>query len=193
MNYAKLRYKSFLPLKSRSRLLFTLVHCMTGAWKFNRFSILLRMYCCVRSARLHECARRLSTKTQKGIGDVLLLTSVVGTIIHARWIIPVVPENVFLDHHSVAIGGDGALVLILLTVQGKIVDILPTELANKRYDADTVIFRPTHALIPGLINSHNHAPMALFRGFADDLPLAKWLNDHIFPAESKWVSPSFVR
>lgn len=80
-----------------------------------------------------------------------------------------------------------------LTQKGRILDILPTETANRKYDADTVIHRPTHAIIPGLVNAHNHAPMALFRGFADDLPLVKWLHDHIFPAESKWVSPSFVR
>jgi 5-methylthioadenosine/S-adenosylhomocysteine deaminase len=40
-------------------------------------------------------------------------------------------------------------------------------------------------ILPGLINTHTHAAMALFRGLADDLPLMNWLNDHIFPAESK--------
>jgi 5-methylthioadenosine/S-adenosylhomocysteine deaminase len=40
-------------------------------------------------------------------------------------------------------------------------------------------------ILPGLINTHTHAAMALFRGLADDLPLMTWLNDHIFPAESR--------
>ena len=40
-------------------------------------------------------------------------------------------------------------------------------------------------ILPGLINTHTHAAMALFRGLADDLPLMSWLNDHIFPAEAK--------
>ncbi len=45
-----------------------------------------------------------------------------------------------------------------------------------------------HGLImPGLINTHTHAPMALFRGLADDLPLMTWLEKHIFPVESRWT------
>ncbi|KJS32996.1 MAG: S-adenosylhomocysteine deaminase [Desulfatitalea sp. BRH_c12] len=40
-------------------------------------------------------------------------------------------------------------------------------------------------IMPGLINTHTHAAMALFRGLADDLPLMTWLNDHIFPAEAR--------
>ncbi len=40
-------------------------------------------------------------------------------------------------------------------------------------------------IMPGLINTHTHASMTLFRGLADDIPLMDWLNDHIFPAESK--------
>jgi 5-methylthioadenosine/S-adenosylhomocysteine deaminase len=48
-------------------------------------------------------------------------------------------------------------------------------------------------LIPGLINAHTHLPMSLFRGLADDLPLDVWLNDHIFPAEAKFVTPANVR
>src|SRR5512136_188827 len=39
-------------------------------------------------------------------------------------------------------------------------------------------------IMPGLVNTHTHAAMTLFRGLADDLPLMAWLNDHIFPAEA---------
>jgi 5-methylthioadenosine/S-adenosylhomocysteine deaminase len=46
--------------------------------------------------------------------------------------------------------------------------------------------------MPGLINCHIHAPMALFRGLADDLPLKKWLEEYIFPAEAKWANEEFV-
>jgi 5-methylthioadenosine/S-adenosylhomocysteine deaminase len=49
-----------------------------------------------------------------------------------------------------------------------------------------------HLVLPGLVNTHLHAAMTLFRGLADDLPLATWLNEHIFPAEAKWVSPDMV-
>src|SRR4051812_7659363 len=48
-------------------------------------------------------------------------------------------------------------------------------------------------ILPGLINTHTHAPMVLYRGLADDLALMDWLNKYIFPAEAKTVSPDFVR
>jgi 5-methylthioadenosine/S-adenosylhomocysteine deaminase len=44
-------------------------------------------------------------------------------------------------------------------------------------------------LMPGLVNAHTHLPMTLFRGLADDLPLMSWLNEHIFPAEARHISP----
>src|SRR5829696_6728415 len=48
-------------------------------------------------------------------------------------------------------------------------------------------------VMPGLINTHTHAPMVLFRGLADDLALMDWLQKYIFPAEAKTVTPAFVR
>src|SRR5882672_4945550 len=48
-------------------------------------------------------------------------------------------------------------------------------------------------VIPGLINTHTHAPMVLYRGLADDLALMDWLQKYIFPAEAKTVNPEFVR
>ena len=47
-------------------------------------------------------------------------------------------------------------------------------------------------IMPGLVNTHTHLPMALFRGLADDLPLVTWLHDHIFPAERRHISPATV-
>ncbi len=47
-------------------------------------------------------------------------------------------------------------------------------------------------IMPGLVNTHTHAPMSLFRGLADDLPLMTWLNDHIFEAEGRWLNPETV-
>ncbi len=46
--------------------------------------------------------------------------------------------------------------------------------------------------MPGLVNGHCHMPMTLFRGMADDLALATWLQDHIFPAEARRVNPEMV-
>jgi 5-methylthioadenosine/S-adenosylhomocysteine deaminase len=55
-----------------------------------------------------------------------------------------------------------------------------------------VIDLPDHVLLPGLINTHGHAAMSLFRGMADDLPLMTWLNDHIWPAEGAFISEEFI-
>jgi 5-methylthioadenosine/S-adenosylhomocysteine deaminase len=48
-------------------------------------------------------------------------------------------------------------------------------------------------VMPGLVNTHTHLPMSLFRGLADDLPLSVWLNECIFPAEAKHINPESVR
>ncbi len=59
------------------------------------------------------------------------------------------------------------------------------------YQADRVLDYPDGLILPGLVNAHTHAAMALFRGLADDLPLEDWLNSHIFPAE-RHVDRQFV-
>lgn len=51
-------------------------------------------------------------------------------------------------------------------------------------NVDRVIDACGGIIMPGLINTHTHASMTLFRGLADDLPLMEWLEDHIFPAEA---------
>ena len=48
-------------------------------------------------------------------------------------------------------------------------------------------------IMPGMVNTHTHLPMTLFRGLADDLPLDVWLNQHIFPAENDHLNPDNVR
>jgi len=63
----------------------------------------------------------------------------------------------------------------------------------KQFRARETIDASGQIVLPGLINTHTHAPMVLYRGLADDLPLMEWLNNYIFPAESKTVSPEFVR
>lgn len=47
-------------------------------------------------------------------------------------------------------------------------------------------------VLPGLVNAHAHTAMTLFRGFADDLSLAEWLFDKIFPAEARFLDPETV-
>ena len=110
----------------------------------------------------------------------------VDTLIYARWVIPVESNNQeagahALDHHAVVVD------------KGNIIAILPRNEAQQQFQSGDIVELNSHALIPGLINTHTHAAMSLFRGMADDLPLMTWLNDHIWPAEQKWVDKEFVR
>jgi len=106
---------------------------------------------------------------------------IVDTLIHARWIIPVEPESVTYDFHSLVID------------KGRIIDLLPTAAAKQKYQGTTTENLETHALLPGFINCHTHAAMTLMRGIADDLPLMEWLHNHIWPLESKWMSEAYVK
>lgn len=105
----------------------------------------------------------------------------VDLMLQARWIIPVEPESVIHEHYSLVID------------DGKIVDLLNHEQALQLYQPRTLEKLDQHVLIPGLINCHTHAAMSLLSGIADDLPLMDWLQNHIWPAEQKWVSEAFVR
>lgn len=105
----------------------------------------------------------------------------VDLLIQARWIIPVEPDSATYENHSLVID------------DGRIIDLLPSSVADKKYQPGTLEKRDKHALIPGLINSHTHASMSLMRGIADDLPLMDWLQNHIWPLEKKWVGEAFVR
>ncbi len=101
-------------------------------------------------------------------------------LIEARYVVPVQPHAVVLDHHAVAIRG------------GEILAVLPIAEARIRFEAKDTVSRPEGALIPGLINAHCHNPMTLMRGVADDLPLKQWLQDHIWPIEGAVMGPEFV-
>ncbi len=105
----------------------------------------------------------------------------VDTLIHARWVLPVCDGDPLLENHSIVID------------DGRITDILPTEQASQQFNAPITKQYTQHLIMPGLINAHTHSPMNLFRGFADDLSLDDWLNQHIWPAEARWVSEEFVR
>jgi len=105
----------------------------------------------------------------------------VDLIIQARWVIPVEPEAVIHEHHSLVID------------DGKIIDLLDNKEALNKYQPRSLENLERHVLIPGMVNCHTHAAMALLSGIADDLPLMDWLQHHIWPAEQRWVSEAFVR
>jgi 5-methylthioadenosine/S-adenosylhomocysteine deaminase len=98
-----------------------------------------------------------------------------------RWIIPVEPAGAVLEGHCVALH------------DGLIEAVLPRAEAEKRFSSYEKLPLDEHALIPGLVNAHTHAAMSLMRGLADDLPLMRWLEEHIWPVEAKHVSPQFVQ
>jgi 5-methylthioadenosine/S-adenosylhomocysteine deaminase len=104
----------------------------------------------------------------------------VDTIIRARWVVPVNPEQVVHEDACVIIDG------------GRILAIVDAH-EGDQYQAAQTHHYPHHALIPGLVNAHTHAAMSLFRGFADDLPLMTWLREHIWPAEARHVNERFVQ
>jgi 5-methylthioadenosine/S-adenosylhomocysteine deaminase len=102
-------------------------------------------------------------------------------LINARWVVPVEPAGVALERHAVAVR------------DGRIEAVLPMAQATQRFAGYARVELPGHALIPGLVNAHTHAAMALMRGIADDLPLMRWLQEHVWPVEAKHVSAEFVR
>lgn len=102
-------------------------------------------------------------------------------LLNCKWIIPIVPENQTLTDCAIAIDN------------GKIIGLLPQAEAARRFSAGKVQDLDHHIVMPGLVNSHGHAAMSLLRGYADDMPLRSWLEDHIWPAEAKFLSEEFVR
>ncbi len=101
-------------------------------------------------------------------------------IVHARWIIPIEAGEKVLNQHA------------LVVRDGLIIDLLPSDQTAGRWQAAQTLTLDQHALMPGLVNAHTHAAMNLFRGLADDLPLMTWLEQHIWPAEGKFISEQFV-
>ncbi|HXM80572.1 MAG TPA: TRZ/ATZ family hydrolase [Burkholderiales bacterium] len=104
-----------------------------------------------------------------------------GSLLLPRWVVPVEPAATVLEDHAVAIRG------------GRIEAILPARDARARFQEYEAVDLPGQVLIPGLVNAHTHAAMTLMRGLADDLPLMRWLQEHIWPAEAQYVSHDFVR
>jgi 5-methylthioadenosine/S-adenosylhomocysteine deaminase len=114
-----------------------------------------------------------STTSDQATNRSIDLAIVGGTILTMN------PQKEILEDGYIAIKGD------------RIIDIgSKTDLA-KKYLPKKKVFANGKAIIPGLINTHTHVPMVLFRGIADDLVLQEWLEKYIFPAEAKNVSKDF--
>jgi len=104
----------------------------------------------------------------------------IDALICPRWTVRVEPQVGAEEGLALAIDG------------GRILAVLPVAEAERRFAPAARHDRPNHVLMPGLVNAHCHAPMSLFRGFADDMPLEQWLRERIWPAESRWLGPELV-
>lgn len=102
-------------------------------------------------------------------------------IIHARYVVTMDHAHKIVQPGAVAMKGD------------RIVAVGTPAEVSERYTSKRVIDRPYSLVMPGLIDTHTHAPMSLLRAIADDKRLDDWLTHYIFPAESKNVTPDFVK
>jgi 5-methylthioadenosine/S-adenosylhomocysteine deaminase len=105
----------------------------------------------------------------------------VSLVISGGTVVTMDDRGTVIENGAVAV--DGSTIVAVGTVD----DI------GTRYAGAEQIDARGHIVLPGLINTHGHAPMVLFRGLADDMALMDWLNQYIFPAEKATVSPEFVR
>lgn len=102
-------------------------------------------------------------------------------ILTARYVVTMDPQRRVIENGAVAVRGERILAL------GTRQEI------DRKYRAKQRLDRPEALIAPGLVNTHTHVPMSLFRGLADDLQLQEWLEKYIFPAEAKNLNAEFVR
>lgn len=104
----------------------------------------------------------------------------VDCIVRAGYILPMDAKFTVINDGAIAVK------------DGKIIDIGGYQEIISGYDSKNITGGSGRVVIPGLINTHTHAAMVYFRGLADDLPLKEWLENHIWPAEARWLSPEFI-
>jgi 5-methylthioadenosine/S-adenosylhomocysteine deaminase len=109
--------------------------------------------------------------SDRAAADVLVLGGIVVTMDERRTILP-----------------DGAL-----AIRGDSIRPRSARTDRRRLQCRDYSRRPGCLVIPGLIDAHTHIPMTLFRGLADDLPLHTWLEQHVWPAEHRFINPETVR
>ncbi|MBR3065365.1 MAG: amidohydrolase [Bacteroidales bacterium] len=72
----------------------------------------------------------------------------------------------------------------ILVVDGRFASLS----ASAGTEADETIDATGTAILPPFYNTHTHAAMSLLRGYADDMPLQRWLNEYIWPYENKMTA-----
>ena len=101
-------------------------------------------------------------------------------VIVPEWIAPVTDGDPVLRDHAVVLDGE------------RIAAVLPAAEAARLHPGVPVEALPGHLLVPGFVNLHTHAAMSLLRGVGDDLPLARWLQERIWPLEARLADERFV-
>ena len=109
-----------------------------------------------------------------------LLAEPADWIYSARYVVTMDAQHRLIENGAVAIRGE------------RIVGVGTRSEIDRQFQAAHRLDRPEALLMPGLVNTHTHAAMALLRGIADDVKLQDWLQKFIFPAEAKNVTPDFV-
>jgi 5-methylthioadenosine/S-adenosylhomocysteine deaminase len=102
-------------------------------------------------------------------------------VLSARYVVTMDPGRRIVENGAVAVRGQ------------RIAGVGPRVEIDRQFQPKQRIDKPRSILAPGLISTHTHAPMSLFRGIADDMRLQEWLEKFIFPAEAKNVDADFVR
>ncbi len=105
----------------------------------------------------------------------------VDSIWTARYVVTMDARHRVIENGAIAVTGDH---IVAVGTRAEI---------DKTYQAKQRVDEPDAILAPGLINTHTHAAMSLFRGVADDMKLQDWLEKFIFPAEARNVDREFVR
>ncbi len=92
--------------------------------------------------------------------------------------------GIVLKGITAALGEALVLKRVDIRIEGNIIETV-SESQLEAKDGDETIPGTGKLAIPGLVNAHTHVPMVLFRGAADDLPLSRWLSEHIWPREAR--------
>ena len=132
------------------------------------------------------CISAIAQRPLRLCGSILLFSLYLSAapadwIWSAKYVITEDARHRVIENGAVAIVGD------------HIVGVGTRAEIDAKFQAKQRLDRPEAILAPGLINTHTHAAMSLFRGIADDMKLQEWLEKFIFPAEAKNVSADFVR
>lgn len=101
-------------------------------------------------------------------------------VVEPEWILPIEPAGLLLTGHALAVR------------DGRIEALLPTDQMRAQFSCRETFRLPGQLLMPGLVNLHCHSAMSLLRGYADDLPLMRWLQERIWPAEGALAGKEFV-